>query len=194
MHVGFRWIRKSCRKDDEMFFLLRNPRITWSEHETEIFTNKSLFLVHALVAIRRRPDGGLSVKHNLGGEYPISNRYGWSSHSCSCRGSKTGIVLYPYDVDHKNIVLLVCQNCYGHKSNNGTQHDQLRNWYLRIYDGSKQFRVISGFSQKDDGSLGFNSLTLNATGPYSDGRREMSSLEQNIIRKVVDGKLDSYTA
>lgn len=91
-------------------------------------------------------------------------------------------------------MLLVCENCYGYKSNNGTQHNQLRNWYFRIYGDSKQIRVISGFSQRDDGSLGFNSATFNATGPYTDGTREMGRLEQDIIRKIVNGKLTSYEA
>ncbi|CAF1426713.1 unnamed protein product, partial [Rotaria sordida] len=96
--------------------------------------------------------------------------YGWSEHNCSCKGRKTGLVLYPYDIEYKNIVLLVCENCYGYQEKkDGTQHEQLEQWYYNIYGKSKQYRLASGFSMKDDGSLGFNSVSKNGRGPYTDG-------------------------
>ncbi|CAF3094524.1 unnamed protein product [Rotaria sp. Silwood2] len=142
------------------------------------------------IQVIRKPDGSMAVIDASGREYPISRIYGWSSHNCSCRGRKTGLVLYPSDISYKNIVLLVCENCYGYTSNDGTQHEQLLRWYYRIYGDSKQYRCVSGFSLKDDGSLGFNSYSQNATGPYSDGTRQMGSIEQAAVQAVINGKLD----
>ncbi|CAF3775241.1 unnamed protein product [Rotaria sp. Silwood1] len=153
----------------------------------------SIRYVHYSNQIKRGPDGSLQVVDNSGNRYFISRRFGWSKHNCSCRGRKTGLVLYPYDTKYKNVVLLVCENCYGYQPNNGTQHEQLLNWYNRLYCGSKTFRFVSGFYMKEDGSLGFNSASQNANGIYSNGSREMSPIEQDAVRKVVNGKLDDYT-
>ncbi|UJR17245.1 hypothetical protein I4U23_004140 [Adineta vaga] len=147
-----------------------------------------------MVRINRENNGNLTVTHRNGTRYPISNRYGWSSHNCKCPGRKTGLVLYPFDTDYKNIVLLVCENCYDYQRNGGTQHDQLLRWYYRIYGDSKRFRCVSGFSQKVDGSLGFNSYSQNTTGYYTDNINTMSQLEQEIVRKVVHEQLHSYEA
>ncbi|CAF3172511.1 unnamed protein product, partial [Rotaria sp. Silwood2] len=138
-------------------------------------------------------DGSLRAKNKNGQQHLVSNTYGWSSHNCSCQRRKTGLVLYPIHTSYKNIVLLVCENCYGYTQNGGTQHEQLHQWYYRIYGDSKQFRFVSGFSLKDDGSLGFNSYSQNAVGPYSDGTREMGSMEEAAVTAVVRGKLDRYT-
>jgi hypothetical protein len=125
-------------------------------------------------------------------KHPISKRYGWSVHNCSCRGQKTGLVFYPIGTKHKNVVLLVCEKCYSHRQERGTQHEQLLKWYYDIYGDSKQFRCVSGFSLKDDGSLGYRSLSQNARGPYTDETREMGSLEQRAVKEVVKGKLKTY--
>jgi hypothetical protein len=89
-------------------------------------------------------------------------------------------------------VLLVCEKCYSYRQERGTQHEQLLKWYYDIYGDSKQFRCVSGFSLKDDGSLGYRSLSQNARGPYTDETREMGSLEQRAVKEVVKGKLKTY--
>lgn len=126
----------------------------------------------------------------------LSPRYSWSTHNCSCQNkSKTGIVLYPSNTVYENDVLLVCESCYSYKSGNVTQHQQLANWYFGIYGNSKSFVFSSGFSMKANGELDFN-VSSNAISscPYHTENRVMGQLEQNVVRKVVDGKLYSYTA
>lgn len=127
----------------------------------------------------------------------LCNRYGWSEHNCNCKKSKTGLILYPIDRNYKNIVLLVCQDCYGYKSGQGTQHEQLCKWYYGIYGDSKAFALVSGFAQKDDGSFGYNSSTYNekimyGDVDYGDGKRYMNELEQRIVQEVVTNKRHSY--
>lgn len=104
----------------------------------------------------------------------------------------TGLVLYPKNTNHKNIVLLVCESCFGYESGKGTQHAQLSNWYYGIYGESKEFTLISGFYQRN-GKLGFNSVTFNFGGKYGNGTKEMESLEMQTVEIVVRGKLESYT-
>lgn len=128
---------------------------------------------------------------------PLCDRYGWSEHSCSCNNSKTGLILYPIDTRFKNIVLLVCQNCYGYQEGEGTQHGQLCKWYYEIYEDSKSFAFVSGFAQMEDGTLKYNSSTYNekliyGDLDYSDGNRTMNELEQKIVQEVVTNKHSSY--
>jgi hypothetical protein len=144
--------------------------------------------------VLRQPDGKLIVRDNNGQDHIVSNRYGWSAHNCQHDDRKTGLVLYPYNTEHKNVVLLLCESCYGYKSTGSTQHTQLQKWYYDIYTTSKQYRLASGFSRKSDGSLGFNSYSQNAVGPYTGNSNTMNDFEKNIVRKVVQGQLDSYTA
>ena len=123
----------------------------------------------------------------------LSKQYGWSSHNCSCNRSKTGLVLYPSNKQWKNIVLLCCEVCYDYQSNTGkTQHQQLHDWYYKLYGDSKDFVVISGFSQETDGTFKFNSGTFNLRGPYSTRQRELELFEQNIIKIVVKEKCEKY--
>jgi len=161
------------------------------------------------------PNGYLVAFNSKTREYVrLSNRYGLSTHNCECNRSKTGmnickknfarnwlfhyltkgIVYYPEDIRHKNIVLLVCEQCYGYKSEagKGSQHTQLDEWYYKIYGTSKQFTLKSGFSQKRDGTLGFNSWTFNNDPQYGTGVRTMEKLEQDVIRKVITEKLNNY--
>lgn len=139
----------------------------------------------------------LYAKANTGEKRILSPRYGWSEHSCSCKKSKTGLVLYPMNAQFKNIVLLVCEDCYGYQNGNGTQHEQLCKWYYQIYDDSKAFALISGFAQMVDGSFKYNSSTYNekfmyGNLEYSDGKRWMNELEQRIVQEVVNQKRHSY--
>jgi hypothetical protein len=131
-----------------------------------------------------------------GEQVNICNKYGWSTHNCLCPGSKTGLVLYPTDLQYKNIVLLVCAKCYNYDASKGTtQHEQLEKWYYDIYGTTKSFRFTTGFSLKADGSLGFNSSSKNSTGSsYHTTDRTMEKFEQDAVTKVVKSKLDSYDA
>jgi hypothetical protein len=124
---------------------------------------------------------------------PVTSRFGWSTHSCSCTDSKTGLVLYPKDVQFKNIVLLVCEKCYGY-TRQKTQHEELADWYYGIYGDSKSFSFTSGFSQKKNGELGFNSSSMNccSSSRYHTIDRQMGELEQKAVRQVVHGQLNSY--
>ncbi len=127
----------------------------------------------------------------------LSNRYGWSEHNCSCKNSKTGLILYPTNTQFKNIVLLVCQNCYGFQDGNGTQHEQLCKWYYKIYGDSKTFALLSGFAQLENGTFKYNSSTYNeklmyGNLEYGDGKRLMNELEQKIVQEVVTNKQRTY--
>lgn len=140
----------------------------------------------------RRRGNKLILQDNNGQEHEVSNRFGWSVHNCQHSGTKTGIVLYPENSNYKNIVVLVCESHYGHRSGSGSQHNQLHNWYYGLYGESKQFRLVSGFALRQDGNLGFNSWSKNSGGPYTNNHNEMSDVEKEVVRKVVEGKLDSY--
>lgn len=127
----------------------------------------------------------------------LCNRYGWSEHNCSCKNSKTGLILYPTNPQFKNIVLLVCQNCYGFQDGNGTQHEQLCKWYYKIYGDSKSFALLSGFAQLENGTFKYNSSTYNeklmyGNLEYGDGKRLMNELEQKIVQEVVTNKQRTY--
>ena len=131
-----------------------------------------------------------------GQHVPLSPRYGWSKNSCRCQNtSKTGLVFYPKDIAEKNIVLLVCETCFKNPSSKGTTlHSQLAGWYFQNHGDQKSIRFITGFSCKDNGDLGFNSYTFNTnpSSPFYTSDRSMDQLEQDIVRQVVQSKLDSY--
>ena len=124
---------------------------------------------------------------------PVSARFGCSTHNCRCKGSKTGLVFYPKDLIHKNIVLLVCENCYGYKQGQETQHQQLATWYYGIYGKSKTFSFVSGFAQKADGKLGFNSGSMNVDQTqYHTTDRAMGDFEQKVVQQAVDEQSQSH--
>jgi hypothetical protein len=138
--------------------------------------------------------GTLTVTDTKGGKHMISNRYGWSGHNCLCSGLKTGLVLYPRNTKFKNVVLLLCDNCFNYKPTAGKRHEQLMQWYYDMYGALKDFRLTSGFYSKVDGSLEFNSWPQNGPGLYTDNINQMNICEQDVLRKVINGQLDSYTA
>lgn len=146
---------------------------------------------------------GLDIKHvggnvvatrTTGVAHIVSNRYGWSVHNCQHSGEKTGLVLYPKDTQYKNTVLLVCEKHFGFQRGHGTQHKQLEAWYYKIYGKSKDFSLVSGFSEKANGALGYNSGSMNANGPYSNNHNAMGAFEQNVVQQVVKGRLNSFIA
>ena len=69
----------------------------------------------------------------------LSNQYDCSIHNCSCKKSKIGLILYPKDIQMKNVILLVCEQCFNYKFENDTSHIQLEKWYFNIYKDSKSF-------------------------------------------------------
>lgn len=140
----------------------------------------------------RGQDGTLIVIDTEGQKHIISNRYGWSTHNCQCSGEKTGLVLYPSNTAYKNIVLLLCESCYNYQPNAGLRHQQLTQWYYDMYGTSKQFHLVSGFYVKADGSLEFNTWSQRGPGLYTDNTNQMNACEQDVIRRVINGKLDSY--
>ena len=146
------------------------------------------------VNLKLNSEGKLIVKSLTKEEdVDVSSRFGCSTHNCRCRKSKTGLVFYPTHITHKNVVLLVCERCYGYKSGGKTQHQQLADWYFGIYGKSKSFAFVSGFSQKENGELGFNSSSMNCgESHYHTKDRAMGELEQKIVRKVVRDKLESH--
>jgi hypothetical protein len=131
---------------------------------------------------------------STGEAHIVSNRYGWSAHNCQHSGEKTGLVLYPKDTQYKNTVLLVCEKHFGYQSGHGTQHKQLEVWYYKIYGKSKDYCLVSGFSERANGALGYNSWSMNAYGPYSNNHNAMGAFEQNVVQKVVNGRINSYKA
>jgi hypothetical protein len=138
--------------------------------------------------------GTLTVTDTRGQKHVISNRYSWSSHNCRCSGPKTGLVLYPRDIMYKNIVLLLCDSCFDYQSRVGTRHEQLMQWYYDMYGPSKQYRLASGFYSKADGSLEFNSWPQNGPGLYTNNINQMNVCEEDVLRRVINGQLESYTA
>lgn len=144
-------------------------------------------------AVQRGHGVSILVPDQNGNKYEISNRWGLSSHSCRCPRGKTGIVMYPYDPKNKNTVLVRCEPCYNYDNyRQDTQHEQLLGWYNNIYRGSKNFRFVRGFSQKDDGSLAFNSTSLNTAGSYISTNRELTGIEQHALTKVISEGLGDY--
>lgn len=143
-----------------------------------------------------KENGKLYVTHPwLGSKVQLSPKYGYSSHSCSCNNSKTGLILYPKDIKYTNVVLLVCRTCYDHDSYSGTDHERLEKWYYALYGESKQFELITGFCLKTDGSIGFKSYSKNRDGPYSSKTAAdgvMNPFEQDVLKNVVRNKASHY--
>jgi hypothetical protein len=95
---------------------------------------------------------------------------------------------------YKNIVLLFCDSCFDYQPIAGARHEQLMQWYYDMYGALKDFRLTSGFYSKADGSLEFNSWSHNGLGLYTNNINQMNLCEQDVLRKVINGQLNSYTA
>jgi len=121
----------------------------------------------------------------------LSKFFGCSIHNCLCKRSKTGLVLYPKDIQIKNIILLVCEQCYNYKLDDNTSHTQLEKWYFNIYKDSKSFHCKSRFVQNEDGSLDFYSAILNNIDSFNIEERELENWEKEKIQQVIQKKLDN---
>ena len=97
------------------------------------------------------------------------------------------------DIKYKNVVLLVCGNHYGYQKNAGTRHSQLLKWYYSVYGESRQYRFLSGFSLKNNGSLVFNDWSRNEIGLYTYNINHISPSEEDTIQRVINGEIYSYT-
>ena len=129
-----------------------------------------------------------------GQNHLVSHRYGWSGHNCLCSNIQTGLVLYPTNTRFKNIVLLLCDTCFDYYPGSGNRHEQLMRWYYDIYGATKQFSLVSGFFVQSDGTFQFNSWEQQSPVLYTESVNKMDGCEQDIIRQVVNGQIDSYAA
>jgi hypothetical protein len=122
----------------------------------------------------------------------LSKLFDCSIHNCLCKRSKTGLVLYPQDIQIKNVILLLCEQCYNYKlENNISQHTQLEKWYFNIYKDSKSFHYKSRFLQNEDGSLYFYSAILNTSDSFNKEERELENWEKETIQQIIQKKLDN---
>jgi transcription elongation factor Elf1 len=121
----------------------------------------------------------------------LSNLFDWSIHNCLCKRSKSGLVLFSNDNQIKNIILLVCEQCFNYKVENDTQHVQLEKWYFNIYKDSKSFHFKSKFSQNEDGSLGFYTVGSNTNDLFNIKERELDNWEKDAIQRIVQKKSDN---
>jgi hypothetical protein len=121
----------------------------------------------------------------------LSNRFTYSIHNCVCKISKTGLILYPKDIENKNVILLVCEQCYNYKTGNDTQHNQLEKWYFNIYQDFESFHYKSRFSQKEDGSFCFYNAILNTDDLFHLMERDMEKWEKETIQQIIQKKLDN---
>ena len=126
-------------------------------------------------------------------EPTISNRYGMSTESCRHGGEKTGLLLYPTDPQHKNVALVVCDKHYNYHRYAGTKHDQLLRWYYNIYKDSKQFQAIAKFFLRADGTLRFDEIPEGENLYYTNHIHKMDVSERDILQRVIDGRIHSYS-
>ncbi|CAF1261153.1 unnamed protein product [Adineta ricciae] len=115
----------------------------------------------------------------------ISKAFDCSIHNCSCKRSKIGLVLYPNDPQMKNIILLICKQCYNCKSDSNTQHAQLEQWYFNIYKDSTTFQFKSRFSQNEDGSFAFHHALPNTNSSFDIEERNLEESEREIVQHTV---------
>ncbi|CAF1213806.1 unnamed protein product [Rotaria sp. Silwood1] len=118
-----------------------------------------------------------------------SNSFSCSIHNCLCKRPKIGLVLYPKDIQIKNIILLVCDQCYHYKLENDTEHTQLEKWYFNIYKDSKSFQFKSRFSLNDDGLFYFYNPVSNTNDLFNIKERELENWEKEAIQQTVRKKL-----
>ncbi|CAF0763649.1 unnamed protein product [Rotaria sordida] len=120
-----------------------------------------------------------------------SNLFSCSIHNCLCKRSKIGLVLYPKDIQIRNVILLVCDQCYNYKLENDTQHIQLEKWYFNIYKDSKSFQFKSRFLLNEDGSFYFYKPILNTNDLFNIKERELEDWEKEAIQQTVRKKLNN---
>lgn len=117
-----------------------------------------------------------------------SNGFDYSIHNCRCPTARIGLILYPNDNEMKNIILLVCEQCYNYRVENGSAHSQLEEWYFNIYKDSTSFHFKSRFLLKEDRSFCFYDALSNTNELFRIQERELDDWEKDIIQKMVQKK------
>jgi hypothetical protein len=134
----------------------------------------------------------LSIHQQINKQVSIlSKQFDCSIHNCLCKRSKTGLILYPKDIQMKNVILLVCEQCYNYKLENDTPHAQLEKWYFNIYKDSKSFHYKSRFLQNEDKSFYFYNAALNTNESFNINERELDNWEKEAIQSIIKRKLDN---
>jgi hypothetical protein len=145
-------------------------------HRTETYLN-----------VNRNDNENLSIHQETS---TLSNQFDCSIHNCLCKRSKIGLILYPKDIQMKNIILLVCEQCYDYKFENDTLHDQLEKWYFNIYKDSKSFHFKSRFLQNEDNSFYFYNALTNINQLFNIKEHQLENWEKETIQRIVQKKLD----
>lgn len=153
----------------------------------------------ALSTTMHRTEPYLNLHHNDNENLSIhkqittlSKQFDCSIHNCLCKRSKTGLILYPKDIQMKNIILLVCEQCYNYKLDNDiSPHAQLEKWYFNIYKDSKSFHFKSRFLQNEDNSFCFYNAILNSNELFNINEHDLDNLEKEAIQKIIQKKLDN---
>lgn len=152
----------------------------------------------ALSTTMHRTEPYLNLHHNDNENLSIhkqililSKQFDCSIHNCLCKRSKTGLILYPKDIQMKNIILLVCEQCYNYKLENDTPHAQLEKWYFNIYKDSKSFHFKSRFLQNEDNSFYFYNAILNSNELFNINEHDLDNLEKETIQKIIQKKFDN---
>jgi len=117
-----------------------------------------------------------------------SNQFDCSIHNCLCKRSKIGLILYPKDIQMKNVILLVCEQCYNYQSENGSSHVELEKWYFNIYKDSKSFHFKSRFLQNEDNSFCFYNALSTTNELFYIKERDLDPWEKETIQKIVQRK------
>ena len=115
----------------------------------------------------------------------ISSQFTCSIHNCRCERAKVGLILYPKDIQLKNLILLLCHQCCHYRNDIGlSAHQQLEQWYFRIYRDAESFRFKSRFIQNEDQSIAYHNLhQWEITSGIEE--RELISKETQLIQQVI---------
>lgn len=143
----------------------------------------------ALLTTIHRTEPYLNSHQNDKQILSLSKQFDCSIHNCLCERSKTGLILYPKDIHMKNVILLVCEQCYNYQLGNDTSHVQLEKWYFNIYKDSKSFHSKAKFLQNEDNSFYFYNTILNTNEPFNIKERILDKWEQETIQRIVKKKL-----
>lgn len=119
----------------------------------------------------------------------VSNPYSWSIHNCICKKPKTGLILYPTNDKMKNLILVVCEQCYNYQVDNESPHSQLEKWYFNIYKDSESFCFKSRFLLNEDNSFHFYNTILDTNESNDITERLLDKWEIEAVRKYVQKKI-----
>jgi len=183
---------------DIIFFhriLSANPLFSFLSKHKNLFIlyNNTRIISMALSTTMHRIEPYLNLHDNNNENLSIlSSQFDCSIHNCLCKRSKIGLILYPNDIQMKNVILLVCEQCYNYKLENDiSPHEQLEKWYFNIYKDSKSFHFKSRFLQNQDNSFYFYNAILNPNQPFNIKEHDLDNWEKEAIQKIIQKKLDN---